>query len=261
MERFLATVVSNNEIMPGTHLLRLEAPQIAAAAQPGQFVMVRCRGGALLRRPFSVHQVAPESSPASLAVLFSNVGKGTDWLSRRRTGDNRMDLIGPLGNAFSIVPTSKQLLLIAGGVGIAPLAFLAQKAVASGRSVTLLAGAATAGQLYPQRLLPPEVKLILATEDGSAGDKCLVTDLVPGFLAQCDQVFACGPVAMYESLLRRCQKEMSGRSVQVSLEVRMGCGLGGCFSCTINTRHGLRRVCRDGPVFELEDVILKEVKV
>lgn len=256
----MATVISNSEVVPGTHLLWLEAPRIAALAQPGQFVMVRCEGGALLRRPFSLHLVAPQSSPARFAFLSRVAGKGTYWLSQRRPND-RVDLLGPLGNAFSIAPTSSKLLMVAGGVGIAPLAFLSQEAIAQGHSVTLLLGAACAAQLYPEHLLPPEVKLVVATEDGSAGSKGMVTDLVPDFLARSDQVFACGPVAMYESLLQRCGKEMAGKSVQVSLEVRMGCGLGGCFSCTVNTRHGLRLVCRDGPVFELGDVILKEVKV
>jgi len=130
-----APVISNTEVMPGVYLVWLEFPQIATEAQPGQFVMVRCGQETLLRRPLSIHQLAEATK---LAFLFTVVGKGTHWLSQRQAGDN-IDLLGPLGRGFSIHPASRNLLLVAGGIGIAPLCFLAQEALKQGCSVRLLA--------------------------------------------------------------------------------------------------------------------------
>ncbi|GAI38994.1 unnamed protein product, partial [marine sediment metagenome] len=174
MKQVTATVISNTQVMPGGHLIWLESPQIASEAKPGQFVMVRCGEETLLRRPLSIHQLADKTK---LAFLFTVVGKGTHWLSQRQAGD-RIDLLGPLGNGFSIYPASHNLLLVAGGIGIAPLCFLAQEALNQGCSVRLLLGASTASQLYPKHFLPAEAELIIATEDGTAGRKGMVIDYV-----------------------------------------------------------------------------------
>ncbi len=138
-------IITNTEVIPGVHLTWLESPQIASSALPGQFVMVYCGEETLLRRPLSIHRV----DKTKLALLFSVVGRGTRWLSRRKSGD-KIDLFGPLGSGFSVLPTSRNLLLAAGGIGIAPLVFLAQEAVKQGHSVKLLLGAPTASQLYPR---------------------------------------------------------------------------------------------------------------
>jgi dihydroorotate dehydrogenase electron transfer subunit len=191
-----------------------------------------------------------------------------------------MDILGPLGNGFSIEPGVKNLLLVAGGIGIAPLVFLMQHA-SSQHKVTLIHGVSTAAQLYPfsslsltpdlytsdgvgrgkneerSKLpsLPNGVQFIPLTEDGSMGKKGMVTDILPDSLDWADQVCACGPVDMYKAIALIAQK------CQVSLEVRMGCGFGACYGCTINTKNGLKQVCRDGPVFELEDIIWQEVRI
>jgi dihydroorotate dehydrogenase electron transfer subunit len=291
----------------------IEAPDIAVAAQPGQFITVQC-GNFTLRRPFSVHQV----SSREIALLFKVAGKGTLWLSQRRTGDG-IDILGPLGKGFGIPPTksgqSKHLLLVAGGIGIAPLIFLMQHVLrlCSGQAlsqhqITLIHGASTAAQLYsfdyaqdrPSSLttsplslraksrcnrgklshLPNGVQFIPVTEDGSMGQKGRATDILPDFLGWADQVYACGPVDMYEAMalplnpspLKGEGKTIVGEGLvpshnlklkkcQVSLEVRMGCGFGACYGCTINTKKGLKQVCRDGPVFELDDIIWQEVRI
>ena len=257
MRQAAAAVTSNNEVMPGVYLIWLDSPPIASQAQPGQFVMVHCgeRLEYQLRRPLSIHQLANYSTlPAHLALLFTVVGKGTRWLSQCQAGDN-LDLLGPLGNGYSVHPGSHNLLLVAGGIGIAPLRFLAQHALNRGCSVTLLLGASTAAQLYPEHLLPSEVKLIIATEDGTAGKKGIITDLLPDFTGWADQTFACGPMPMYRDMtLRRKEFKLEGKPIQISLEVRMGCGLGVCYGCTAKTRSGLKQVCKDGPVFNLEDI-------
>ncbi len=255
MKQVAAPVISNNEVMPGVHLIWLEAPQIASEAKPGQFVMVYCGEETLLRRPLSIHQLA---NNAKLAFLFTVVGKGTHWLSQRQAGNN-IDLFGPLGNGYSIHPASHNLLLVAGGIGIAPLCFLAQEALNQGCSVRLLLGASTASQLYPKHFLPAEAELITTTEDGTADKKDMVTDLLPNFVGWADQIFACGPTSMYRAMTNQKQQLLEVKPVQVSLEMRMGCGLGVCYGCTVKTKSGLKQVCTDGPVFDLKDIIWDEL--
>jgi dihydroorotate dehydrogenase electron transfer subunit len=272
MKQSLSTITSNVESMPGIHLMWIEAPDIAVAAQPGQFITVQC-GDFTLRRPLSVHQV----SSRELALLFKVAGKGTLWLSQRQKGE-RIDTLGPLGKGFSIPPTksgqSKHLLLVAGGIGIAPLVFLMQHA-SSQHQIILIYGASTAAQLYTfssagkkrSKLspLPKGSQFIPVTEDGSMGKKGMATDILPDFLDWADQMYACGPVDMYKAMTeiswRAKQGNLKLRKCQVSLEVRMGCGFGACHSCTINTKKGLKQVCRDGPVFELDDITWQEVRI
>ncbi len=287
MKQSLCTITSNVEIMPGIHLMWIEAPDIAVAAQPGQFITVRC-GDFTLRRPFSVHQSSPltgeDSGEGEIALLFKVTGKGTLWLSQRRTGE-RIDILGPLGNGFTIEPKSKNLLLVAGGIGIAPLVFLMQH-TPSQHQITLIHGASTAAQLYPfssarkrqNKLshLPKGVQFIPVTEDGSMGQKGMATDILPDFLDWADQVYACGPVDMYKAMALPLnpsplkgegkgegekRSNLKLKKCQVSLEVRMGCGFGACYGCTINTKKSLKRICRDGPVFELDDIIWQEVRI
>jgi len=249
-----ASLISNNEVIPGTYLIWLESPRIVETASPGQFVMVRCGDSSkcLLRRPLSIHQ----REDGKIALLFTVVGKGTRWLSQRQVSD-KIDLLGPLGNGYSIHPASHNLLLLAGGIGIAPLYFLAQEAVNQGLSVTLLSGAATASQLYPANFLPPKIKAATTTEDGTAGKKGMLTDLLPDYIDKADQVFACGPIGMHRTMAQ--MPELKNKPVQVSLEVRMGCGFGVCYGCTVKTKSGLKQVCQDGPVFDLNDILWDEL--
>lgn len=204
----------------------------------------------LLRRPLSIHRVAPLSSPSQLALLFTVVGRGTKWLAQRKRGDI-IDLLGPLGNGFEI--ESRDLLLVAGGIGIAPLVALAERGLAEGSQLTLLLGAPTKAQLYPSHLLPAEIKPFSSTEDGSAGRKGLVTDLLADFAAEAGQIFACGPISMYNVMAS--QDALQGKSVQVSMEARMGCGFGACYGCALETWSGVKLVCKDGPIFELKDLM------
>ncbi len=242
-----------------SRLLLLECPEIAAVAQPGQFIMVVCGEKCTLPRPLSIHRVRDRKAIA----LFFNVwedGRGTEWLAQRRSGDT-VAVFGPLGNSFTIAPASRQLLLVAGGVGIAPFGFLAERAIAEGRKVTALVGARTSGQLYPERLLPLGAEVVLATEDGTEGKKGLVTDLLPAYTGKADQVFACGPADMYRDMhLRQQELGLAGKPVQVSLETGMACGRGVCYGCTIKTAHGPRQVCQHGPVFSLDDVLWDELR-
>lgn len=262
----------------------IEAPDIAATARPGQFITVQCEG-LVLRRPFSIHQVVTASEPKGpqIALLFKVVGKGTLWLSQRKTGD-KIDILGPLGNGFNVEGKARHLLLVAGGIGIAPLIFLAQNA-SSWHSIALIHGANTAAYLCQQQFLPKGVRFIPVTEDGSMGQRGVVTDVLPNFVDWADQIYACGPVDMYKAMAEHTVTPSASPPVtpgergnpsislgmdsaknalkkcQVSLEVRMGCGIGACHGCTINTRKGPKQVCRDGPIFELDDIIWEEVTI
>ncbi len=247
MKQVIASIISSTEVMPGVYLVWLESPQIASEAEPGQFVMVRCGEETLLRRPLSIHQRDDDR----IALLFNVVGKGTSWLSQRKTGDN-IDLLGPLGNGFSVDSSSKNLLLVAGGIGIAPLYFLVQESLKRKYRLILLYGTAD-DKRYP---VTPTVKVVAATEDGAIGHKGMITDLISQYTDWADQVFACGPVAMCRDMaLRKQELRLEGKPVQVSLEVRMGCGRGICYGCTIRTKDGLKQVCADGPVFDLDDIM------
>ena len=255
LKQVSASVTSNEEVMPGVYLIWLESPDIEPAAQPGQFVMVRC-GDYLLPRPLSIHRLADKGG--KLALLFNVMGKGTHWLSQRKPGDT-VELFGPLGNGFSTQPTSRNLLLVAGGIGVAPLYFVAQEAIKKGCSVKLLYGTPNRHR-YPEDLLPPQIELVSVTEDGTIGRKGMVTDFLPDFIGWADQVFACGPIPMYRDMARRKRElTLDEKPVQVSLEMRMGCGLGVCYGCTVKTKNEQKQVCRDGPVFDLNDVLWDEL--
>ena len=282
MKQTLGSIASNVEVMSGVYVMWIEAPHVAAAAQPGQFVTVRCKDFTL-RRPFSIHQSSPltgeDSGEGEIAILFRVAGKGTFWLSQRQAGE-KIDILGPLGKGFTIRPESKNLLLVAGGIGIAPLVLMMQQ-VSSQHQVTLIQGAGTAAQLYlDSRQLTAishqRAQVVPVTEDGSMGRKGTATDILSDFLNWADQVYACGPIDMYKTMALPLnpsplkgegkgegekRSNLKLKECQVSLEVRMGCGFGACYGCTINTRKGLRRVCRDGPVFELDDIIWQQVKI
>ncbi len=263
MVRTDALVLSNTPVASEIHLLRLRAPRIARDASPGQFVEVRCGPtlAPLLRRPISIHRIGSRAAGYAadeIALLTRVVGEGTQLLSRVRAGET-LDLLGPLGKGFRLQPGTRRVLLVAGGLGLAPLVALADEAIAREMSVVLLGGAETAGRILPAQHLPPEIEYQVCTDDGTLGACGLVTGLCPPFLDWADQVFACGPTAMLPALWEQIREQARGGRhlpVQVSLEARMACGMGVCLSCVVETRRGWKRVCRDGPVFDLAEVDL-----
>jgi dihydroorotate dehydrogenase electron transfer subunit len=209
----------------------------------------------------SYHRLRPaQGGGHDFAILYEVIGRGTRWLSRRQAGD-RILVWGPLGRGYAVRRGAGNLLLVAGGIGVAPLVWLADEQVARGCQVTLIQGARSADGLFPAHLLAPEVEVVAVTEDGSLGQRGLVTDLVPGYLSWADQVFACGPNAMFCALaevVRRIEGEGARRRrkpVQVLLEEVMPCGTGICYGCGIRMRKGVKLVCKDGPRFELREVL------
>jgi len=251
-----SSVTAKESLTEDIFRITVQAPKIAKAAQPGQFVMVRIQDtlDPLLRRPFSIHKV---SRDGSLALLFKVVGKGTRMLSGVNPGMN-IDLIGPLGKGFNLTPGSS-FCMIGGGMGIAPLYFLAQRLLHSERasdSPPVLLGAQTEKELL---LLAEEFTELgypvhTATDDGTLGHHGFVTELLDEIVHRVRQVYVCGPMPMMRIVALQCQA--AGVACQVSLETHMACGLGACLGCTFPAREGgYKHVCKDGPVMSAEEVV------
>lgn len=253
-----ATVVENTEVAQSMRLAWLGGVETHRAAGPGQFFMFLpgdpLSYDPLLPRPMSYHRFRERSGAFEFAVLYSIVGRGTAWLADRRPGD-LVPVFGPLGRGFEPSPGAGNLLCVAGGIGVAPFAALADAAVAEGRSVLLAMGARTQSQLLPASLMPPEVEIAIATDDGSAGHPGRVSDLFAEHLPWCDEAFACGPTAMFASLAEVRRRGRWRKPVQALLEERMACGYGACYSCAVRPRRGgVKLVCRDGPRFDLLEI-------
>jgi len=237
--------------------LTLAAPQIAAAARPGQFVHLLAAEDRSfpLRRPFSIHRVERPGGPGgSVEVVFDVVGAGTRALAGLRPHDV-VDTLGPLGRAFDPPETPAGCLLVGGGYGTAPLFFLATELRARRCRVDFVIGAATAGRLLhameAERL---GHSLTVTTDDGSAGRRGLVTDPLPELLAGpgAERVYACGPMPMLAAVSRVAAA--AGVACQVAVEEQMACGTGICFSCVLPVGPGtptrMARSCLEGPVFD-----------
>ncbi|MGI5835917.1 MAG: dihydroorotate dehydrogenase electron transfer subunit [Chloroflexota bacterium] len=248
-------VLENKQITADMWALKLLAPRIAAEAKPGQFLHIRVGDSLepLLRRPISLYRIGRDT----VDLLIRPVGRGSRILAQKAVGQT-LDCLGPLGNGFTIHPASRNLLMIGGGCGIGPLVALADLAIAKDLSVTLLFGARSANAVYPPDLLPAEVEYAVTTDDGSVGHHGIVTDLLVDYLGWSDAIYACGPRPMFLSILDIMRRVNYRKSVQVSLEENMACGVGACFGCAVETRRGeMKSVCQDGPVFEMKELLWK----
>jgi len=259
-------VVATAEIGQLGTVLRISTPGIAGQARPGQFVHVRPGPSfdPLLRRPYSFNRI--DRGSGEIELIVKALGVGGEWIATRREGDS-LDLLGPLGSSFVIQRSTRNLLLVAGGTGIAPMRVLAEQE-SGRRNVTLLMGGRSVAHLWPSDRLPPSVEYVTTTEDGSFGIKGRVTDAILPLLEWADQSCACGPWPMLAALghLRedaaRAAATYPGRTalleMQIAVEQHMGCAMGVCRACVIVTADGNARVCREGPVFALGDVAFAE---
>jgi dihydroorotate dehydrogenase electron transfer subunit len=267
---FLETVVvrENNGIALDIACLVLEAPRVARCLEPGQFVHLRlpASGPHTLRRPFSVF--ATDANRGLIEIVYQVVGEGTRFLTEVEPG-TVLDLIGPLGRGWRVPAGARSALLVAGGVGIAPLNMLVSQLLARAR-VCLVTGAQSAERLISLSLPLPllvasassaatgggnRLSTITTTDDGSAGRRGFTTDVARELLEQesFDYVATCGPEPM-----QRIVAELAlaaGVPCEVSLERRMACGIGACLSCAVTTRTGIQRACVDGPVFDAGEVL------
>ena len=259
-------VLFKEEVSPNIYLMKLKTPEIAQDALPGQFIHIKCSTDnyPLLRRPLSIHRIDKEKG--EIYILFQVVGEGTKLLSQKVVGDD-LDIIGPIGNGFNVYPESKKIMIIGGGIGVAPLLALAEESIAQGKEVRVLIGA-----LKKELIIGEEsfkrlgARVDVATDDGSYKYKGFVTDLLEeaiqeGWLP--DQIFSCGPRPM----LKKIANISSDAHIdcQVSLEERMACGIGACLGCVCKiknedkkqdkVKYEYKRVCIDGPIFEGSEVV------
>jgi len=262
-----AEVLSNTRLSADYCVVALRAPELAASIEPGQFVMVRTSAceTPLLRRPYSIFDLLRDErgEPIGFSILNQRVGIGSGVLFSARPGD-RFPCLGPLGRPFSAVEAPTAAWMVAGGVGLAPFATLAERLTATGVPTTLFYGARTAVHLFClDRFEPLGVRLVLATEDGSLGVAGRVTvPLEAAFqsltAATGVMVYGCGPEAMLAAVGRLAAR--FGQPSELAMERQMGCGMGGCYSCVVRVRTpegGSRfaRSCLEGPVFKGEDII------
>jgi dihydroorotate dehydrogenase electron transfer subunit len=248
-----ARVVKRKLLAPDVVSVWLRVPEIARVIQPGQFVQVKASSSdePFLRRPFSVAQQRRDG----IRVIFRVVGQGTALLAAARPGDE-WNILGPLGRPAPLV-RNRNVIIIGGGIGIAPLLFLAERLCRQNR-VHVLLGAQNRQEL----ILLPEfrrlgVKLSLATDDGSLGNEGFVTDTLQSVIcglrsAIAPVVFACGPRPM----LRKARKLTQGLESYAFWEERMGCGTGICYGCAVKRAdgQGYLRFCQEGPVLKMSDI-------
>ena len=257
---FESEVLSVEPIMGDAVLLTASAPSVVLShLQPGQFfnIVTRFSGSfdPLLRRPYSVYR--SHGDPSALTFLVRPFGRGSAWLAERLPGE-RLGMLGPLGNSFSIPSRAQRLLMIGGGVGVAPLVMLSDEAAAKNLDVVFVMGAANETGLLAASELTDRVEYLVATDDGSRGHHGLATEVVRDFVQWADQIYACGPEPMYRTLRAVVEPLRINRkpSVQISVERGMACGLGACLGCVVETTHGMIASCVKGPVFELDEIIL-----
>jgi dihydroorotate dehydrogenase electron transfer subunit len=237
-------------------LLSFSSREIAARAEPGQFVEIAvAAGGALLRRPFSIARAADQGPFAgTVDVVFDAHGPGSEWLTHVDPHDV-LDVVGPLGTSFPLPRQKVSCLLVGGGYGTAPLLFLADRLGRQGQRVDLIVGAATQQRLFNViEAKRSSASVTFTTEDGSYGTRGRVTDVLDEVVAHSGSgvVYACGPNPMLRGVSERCAELQV--PVQVAVEERMACGIGVCFTCTLPVRGKagtvqMTRSCLDGPVF------------
>jgi dihydroorotate dehydrogenase electron transfer subunit len=245
----------NEKVAHETFLMGLESPEISREAEPGHFVMIRVSEGTdpLLRRPFSICSVEGDSL---FLILYRVVGQGTSIMSRAGKGD-RLSVLGPLGKGFEMPQSGEVPILVSGGIGIAPIIFLAQRL--GSRKALLMAGYRTSDEIVDKKACGLiEVQISIATDDGTSGHPGFVTDLLEDHLdgnkKETPSVFACGPAPMLKTIAALTQSR--GIPCQVSLESLMACGVGACQGCAVRAASAEERaylhVCEDGPVFHSE---------
>ncbi len=241
MKQEILTITENVPVTSCVYRMRLEGADLEAQ-NPGGFVNIRL-DGLFLRRPISVY----DSEPGSLTILYKVVGKGTEQMAAMKPGET-LDVLTGLGNGYDLSKSGETPVLLGGGVGVPPLYLLAKKLIAEGKKPQAVLGFNTAAEVFGEA----EFKALgcgvtVATADGSYGVKGFVTDALP---EEYSYFYTCGPEPMLRAVYRATKT-----SGQLSFEERMGCGFGACMGCSCKTITGYKRICREGPVMEKEEII------
>ena len=236
------TIVSNLPVAERTYelVLRGDTQDIC----PGQFVEIELPGY-YLRRPISVCNVEKDK----LTLIYKVVGQGTALMAQLKRG-TELDLLSCLGNGYDLSRAEDEVLLVGGGVGVPPLVFAARRFLEAGKRVRVVMGFNTAHEVFAAKELRAlGCQVDVCTMDGSYGKKGVVTDLIE---VPVPFYYACGPLPMLKALV-----EKIGTNGQISMEERMGCGVGICMGCSIQTTQGIKRVCKEGPVFNADELVWK----
>lgn len=242
----LFELVSKEEIARGIFDFRLKNSALSNIAVPGQFAHVLVKGK-MLRRPISICDV----QDGTMRLVFQVKGEGTDLLSRTSVGE-QLDVLAPLGRGFSI-EKGKKIAFVGGGIGVPPMLYAAKQA---DQAVAVLGFRSKEQVILTKDFEAAGCEVLLTTDDGSAGIHGFVTDALRCVIEKVDGVCACGPLVMLKSVAALAREHAV--PCQVSLEERMGCGVGACLVCACKTKkdgkEGFSHVCKDGPVFPAEEV-------
>ena len=244
MTSSILTIVDNIALTAGVYKMRLSG-DLSAISAPGQFINIKLEG-LFLRRPISVCDLEGDT----LTIIYKVVGEGTKKLSQMKSGEKLDTLVG-LGNGYDLTKSGDFPLLIGGGVGVPPLYLLARRLRAQGKTVRVILGFNRASEVFFEEEFRALGCLVsVTTVDGSYGKKGFVTDAIEDAYSY---FFACGPEPMLKAVYRATKT-----SGQISFEERMGCGFGACMGCSCETLTGYKRICRDGPVLEKEEILWKD---
>lgn len=243
-KRGIYEIVSNEPLTATVWRMVLEGDTQYITA-PGQFVNIELEGR-FLRRPISVC----DYDGGTITIVYKILGDGTEQMSLMRP-EETLDLLTGLGNGFSVEESVRKPLLVGGGVGIPPLYNLAKRLIATGQKVGVVLGCNSAGELFFEREFAAlGAGVYVSTVDGSRGTCGLVTDAIRDNDIEHDYIYACGPVPMLRALSESARCEG-----QLSFEERMGCGFGGCMGCSCKTKYGYKRICKEGPVLKIDEVV------
>ncbi len=251
---FDIAIEKTEKLADDVYLLRLRSDKISGQAVPGQFVNVRCSTGldAYLRRPISICRV--DRANHTFDIIYMNRGRGTNLLCSFCEGDT-LDTMGPLGKGFTLPKAGERIAVIGGGIGVFPLLFLLQESLCAEKTAFL--GFRTKEAIVLQDAFEKASnELVIATDDGSYGINGLITGPFKAWLEEQkpDRVYTCGPAPMMQIVARSCIEK--GIFCEVSMEQRMGCGIGACLVCACKVNDGddyhYAHVCKDGPVFPAE---------
>jgi len=252
-----ALVISNRQIATGIYQMDLLAPQSAELARAGQFFMLKTTPylDPFLKRPMSINKI--EKEKGQLRFIYDVVGRGTAIMSGIMESEN-IEITGPCGNGWLTEQKISRALLVGGGTGIAPLLPLAIELKRAGALVDIFLGAARADRLFNEDDLAAYGNISIATDDGSKGQKGTIACLLPDGGGAYDMVYTCGPNPMMAAVAKWAEK--NALPCRVSLEERMGCGIGTCVGCVCalkgaDGQPAYRRVCKEGPVFDAKEVL------
>jgi len=244
MKESFLTIAENSPLTASVYKMRLTG-DVSAVTTPGQFINLRLEGR-FLRRPISVSDRGDES----VTILYKVVGQGTEQMAAMCPG-KELNVLTGLGNGFDPSAAGQRPLLIGGGIGAAPLYWLARELREAGKCVTVLLGFNTKSEIfYTDEFRALGCETLLTTADGSAGAEGFVTDALP---EDYSYYFACGP----EPMLKAVWRSASGAG-QLSFEKRMGCGFGACMGCSCETITGYKRICKEGPVLRKEEILWED---